>query len=129
MYMYITGAYEPLKAPLVARMLLITKYGFEIGYVAMDLIPILLILGSLPLAHNAQHSLVLIISRIGLRYAVRAQIIILLWARIQQHYSYLGPGYWERLMTVWVQPHLLAYTTYYLLSAPQGHFFGFLATL
>ena len=28
-----------------------------------------------------------------------------LGARIQQHYSYLGPGYWERLMTVWVQPH------------------------
>ena len=42
-------------------MLLITKYGcfLEIGYVAMDLIPILLILGSLPLAHNAQHSLVI----------------------------------------------------------------------
>ena len=40
----------------------ITKYGFvflklgESIYVAMDLIPILL--GSLPLAHNAQHSLV-----------------------------------------------------------------------
>ena len=36
-----------------------SKYGFflEIIYVAMDLIPILL--GSLPLAHNAQHSLVM----------------------------------------------------------------------
>ena len=43
----------------------ITKYGcvfLKLGesiYVAMDLIPILL--GSLPLAHNAQHSLVIII--------------------------------------------------------------------
>ena len=37
-------------------MLLITVF-LEIGDVAMDLIPILLILGSLPLAHNAQHSL------------------------------------------------------------------------
>ena len=42
----------------------ITKYGcvfLKLGesiYVAMDLIPILL--GSLPLAHNAQHSLVII---------------------------------------------------------------------
>ena len=41
----------------------ITKYGcvfLKLGesiYVAMDLIPILL--GSLPLAHNAQHSLVI----------------------------------------------------------------------
>ena len=41
---------------------IITKYGcafLKLGesiYVAMDLIPILL--GSLPLAHNAQHSLV-----------------------------------------------------------------------
>ena len=41
----------------------ITKYGCvflklgESTYVAMDLIPILL--GSLPLAHNAQHSLVM----------------------------------------------------------------------
>ena len=41
----------------------ITKYGCvflkfgESVYVAMDLIPILL--GSLPLAHNAQHSLVI----------------------------------------------------------------------
>ena len=45
----------------------ITKYGcvfLKLGestciYVAMDLIPILLELGSLPLAHNAQHSLVI----------------------------------------------------------------------
>ena len=39
----------------------ITKYGcvfLTCIYVAMDLIPILL--GSLPLAHNAQHSLVII---------------------------------------------------------------------
>ena len=46
-----------------------------------------------------------IINYIAYWPAVRAQIIILLWARIQQHYSYLGPGYWKRLMTVWVQPH------------------------
>ena len=44
----------------------ITKYGcvfLKLGesiYVAMDLIPILL--GSLPLAHNAQHSLVVLIT-------------------------------------------------------------------
>ena len=53
------------KAPLAAHMLLITKYGcfLEIDYAAMDLIPILLILGSLPLAHNAQHSLVVLLVR------------------------------------------------------------------
>ena len=45
---------------------IITKYGcvfLKLGesiYVAMDLIPILL--GSLPLTHNAQHSLVIIAS-------------------------------------------------------------------
>ena len=48
--------------------IIITKYGcvfLKLGesiYVAMDLIPILL--GSLPLAHNAQHSLVYILSAI-----------------------------------------------------------------
>ena len=35
-------------------------------YVAMDLIPILL--GSLPLAHNAQHSLVLLYMYIIIKY-------------------------------------------------------------
>ena len=54
----------------------ITKYGcvfLKLGesiYVAMDLIPILL-LGSLPLAHNAQHSLVYIIMYLsGIRVRV-----------------------------------------------------------
>ena len=48
----------------ILYILYITKYGCvflklgESTYVAMDLIPILL--GSLPLAHNAQHSLVII---------------------------------------------------------------------
>ena len=42
----------------------ITKYGCVLCSVAMDLIPILL--GSLPLAHNAQHSLVIIYSLCGM---------------------------------------------------------------
>ena len=53
----------------------ITKYGcvfLKLGesiYVAMDLIPILL--GSLPLAHNAQHSLVIIVWYIPIWYGAR----------------------------------------------------------
>ena len=53
----------------------ITKYGcvfLKLGesiYVAMDLIPILL--GSLPLAHNAQHSLVYCIEQRETRLARR----------------------------------------------------------
>ena len=46
----------------------------ESMYVAMDLIPILL--GSLPLAHNAQHSLVIIIGRAGASPPSRTAAII-----------------------------------------------------
>ena len=58
----------------------ITKYScvfLKLGesiYVAMDLIPILL--GSLPLAHNAQHSLVSIIGRAGASPPSRTAAII-----------------------------------------------------
>ena len=60
----------------------ITKYGcvfLKLGesiYVVMDLIPILL--GSLPLAHNAQHSLVDV--NVGTRYTQEPRKLIVLFA-------------------------------------------------